>query len=93
MDRKGLLGQAIIKLLIGILLMGVLFVPMYSATVLMFLSMPLILGSLPSFIVMLAYFPIIAKRIRNEEQVLEKDLNGYTEYKEKVTYRLFPYVW
>ncbi len=74
-------------------LYGVVRHPMYSATVLMFLSMPLILDSLPSFIVMLAYFPIIAKRIRNEEQVLEKDLNGYTEYKEKVTYRLFPYVW
>ena len=74
-------------------LYGVVRHPMYTATVLMFLSMPLILGSLVSLIVMLVYIPIIVKRIRNEEQVLENELKGYTEYKEKVKYRLIPYVW
>ena len=67
--------------------------PMYSATVLLFLSMPLVLASLPSFIIMLAYVPIIVKRIKNEEEVLEKELRGYAEYREKVKYRLFPFVW
>ena len=74
-------------------LYGVVRHPMYTATVLLFLSMPLILGSPVSFIVMLVYIPIIVKRIRNEEQVLENELKGYTEYKEKVKYRLIPYVW
>ena len=67
--------------------------PMYSATVLMFLSMPLILGSPLSFVIMLAYIPIIVKRIRNEEEVLGAELAGYDEYKEKIKYRLLPYVW
>ena len=74
-------------------LYGVVRHPMYTATVLLFLSMPLILGSPVSFIVMLVYIPIIAKRIRNEEQVLENELKGYTEYKGKVKYRLIPYIW
>ena len=74
-------------------LYGIVRHPMYSATVLLFLSMPLVLGSLPSFVVMLAYIPIIAKRIRNEEMVLEKELKGYTEYKRKVRYRLIPFIW
>lgn len=74
-------------------LYGVVRHPMYSATVLMFFSMPLILDSLPSFVIILAYIPIIVKRIRNEEEVLEKELRGYKEYKEKVKYRLFPHVW
>lgn len=67
--------------------------PMYSATVFLFLSMTLILGSLPSFIIMLAYIPIIAKRIKNEEAVLEAELKGYAEYKNKVKYRLIPFIW
>ncbi|MBO4830966.1 MAG: isoprenylcysteine carboxylmethyltransferase family protein [Oscillospiraceae bacterium] len=67
--------------------------PMYSSTVVLFLSMPLVLGSVISFIIMLFYIPIIVKRIRNEEQVLEKDLPGYTEYMKKVKYRLIPFVW
>ena len=67
--------------------------PMYFATVFLFLSMPLVLNSLPSFIIMLAYIPIIVKRIRNEEEVLEKELKGYREYKEKVRFRLIPFVW
>ncbi|MBQ6438802.1 MAG: isoprenylcysteine carboxylmethyltransferase family protein [Mogibacterium sp.] len=74
-------------------LYGIVRHPMYSATVLLFLSMPLVLGSLLSFIIMLAYIPIIVKRIRNEEQVLETELKGYTEYKGKVRYRLIPFVW
>ena len=74
-------------------LYGIVRHPMYSATVLLFLSMPLILDSLPSFIIMLAYIPIIVKRIKNEEEVLEKELRGYAEYKEKVKYRLIPFVW
>lgn len=74
-------------------LYGIVRHPMYSATVLLFLSMPLVLGSLLSFIIMLAYIPIIVKRIRNEEQVLEAELKGYAEYKKKVKYRLIPFVW
>ena len=67
--------------------------PMYSATVLLFLSMPLVLGSLLSFLVFLSYPVLIAKRIRNEEQVLEEGLEGYREYKAKVKYRLIPFIW
>lgn len=74
-------------------LYGVVRHPMYTATVLLFLAMPLVLGSWPSFIIMLAYIPIIVKRIRNEEQVLEGELKGYSEYREKVKYRLIPHVW
>ena len=74
-------------------LYGIVRHPMYSATVMMFLSMPLILNSLPSFLIMLAYIPIIAKRIKNEEAVLEENLKGYTDYKNKVKYRLIPFVW
>lgn len=67
--------------------------PMYSATVLLFLSMPLVLGSAISFIVFLAYPFIIVKRIKNEEEVLEGGLEGYSEYKKNVRYRLIPYLW
>ena len=67
--------------------------PMYATTIILFLSMPLILGSFISFIVFLAYPFIIVKRIKNEEEVLERDLKGYKEYKEKVKYRLIPYIW
>ena len=74
-------------------LYGIVRHPMYFATVFLFLSMPLILGSLPSFIIMLAYIPIIAKRIGNEETVLETELKGYAEYKQKVKYRLIPFIW
>ena len=55
--------------------------------------MPLVLGSVISFVIMLGYLPIIAKRIRNEEEVLEEGLPGYREYKAKVKYRLIPFVW
>ena len=74
-------------------LYGIVRHPMYTATVLLFLSMPLVLNSLISFIIMLAYIPIIVKRIKNEEEVLETELNGYKEYKQKVKYRLIPFIW
>lgn len=67
--------------------------PMYTTTVFLFLAMPLVLGSLLSFIVFLAYPLILVKRIRNEEDVLERELTGYREYKQKVKYRLIPFVW
>lgn len=67
--------------------------PMYSVTLLLFLSMPLVLGSIYSFLVFLAYPFIIAKRIINEEAFLEKELDGYQEYKQKVEYRLIPFIW
>ena len=65
----------------------------WKATLLLFLSMPLVLGSVISFMITLAYVPIIAKRIRNEEQVLEEGLDGYKEYKERVRYKVIPKVW
>ncbi|MBE5917906.1 MAG: isoprenylcysteine carboxylmethyltransferase family protein [Pseudobutyrivibrio ruminis] len=74
-------------------LYGIVRHPMYMATVLLFLSMPIILGSIPSFVVMLMYIPIIAKRIHNEEKVLEDGLDGYKQYKERVKYRIIPFVW
>ena len=67
--------------------------PMYSVTIILFLTMPLILGSIISFIIFLIYPFIIFKRIDNEERVLEKELKGYKEYKRKVKYRLIPFVW
>ena len=74
-------------------LYGIVRHPMYMSTVFLFLAMPLVLGSLISFVVMLAYIPIIAKRIRNEETVLEERLEGYREYKNKVRYKVIPFVW
>ena len=74
-------------------LYGVVRHPMYAATILMFLAMPLVLGSLLSFAVMLVYLPLIAARIRNEEAVLTEGLNGYAAYKQKVRWRLFPHIW
>ena len=74
-------------------LYGVVRHPMYMATLLLFLSMPLVLGSPLSFVIILAYIPIIARRIRNEEQVLEEGLPGYREYKKRVRYKVIPHVW
>ena len=74
-------------------LYGIVRHPMYSATLILFLSMPIVLGSLYSLVVFLAYPFIIAKRIKGEEEFLEKELDGYTEYKQKVKYRLFPFIW
>ncbi len=74
-------------------LYGVVRHPMYFATLLLFLSMPLILGSVYGFLVMLAYLPVLAARIRGEEALLERELKGYSEYKQKVRYRLIPHIW
>lgn len=74
-------------------LYGIVRHPMYSITIILFLSMPLILSSLYSFIIFLTYPFIIIKRIKNEEEVLEKELEGYIEYKKKVKYRLIPFIW
>ena len=74
-------------------LYGVVRHPMYSATVILFLRMPLILNSLPSLVIMLANIPIIVKRIKNEEAVLEEELKGYAEYKDEVKYRILPFIW
>ena len=74
-------------------LYGIVRHPMYSVTLLLFLSMPVVLGSIYSFVIFLAYPLIIAKRIKNEEEFLEKELEGYREYKQKVKYRLVPFVW
>ena len=74
-------------------LYGVVRHPMYSATLLLFLSMGLVLGSVISFVILLCYIPIIAKRIRNEEKVLLDGLQGYSEYRKKVKYRLIPFIW
>ena len=74
-------------------LYGIVRHPMYMVTVLLFLAMPLVLGSVISFVIMLCYIPIISKRIRNEEQVLREGLPGYGKYMEKVKYRLLPFIW
>lgn len=74
-------------------LYGIVRHPMYSVTLLLFLSMPLVLGSVYSLLIFLAYPFIIAKRIKGEEEFLEKELEGYSEYKQKVKYRLIPFVW
>ena len=67
--------------------------PMYMSTLILFLAMPLVLGSPISLIIMLAYIPIIAARIRNEEQVLERGLKGYAEYRQSVRWKVIPFVW
>lgn len=74
-------------------LYGIVRHPMYSATLLLFLSMPVILGSLYAFIIFLCYPFIIAARLKSEERFLEKELSGYKEYKNKVKWRLIPFVW
>ena len=74
-------------------LYGIVRHPMYSITLILFLTMPLILGSIISFVIFLVYPFIISKRIKNEEEVLERELKGYKEYKNKVKYRLIPFIW
>lgn len=74
-------------------LYGIVRHPMYTATIFLFLSMPLILGSIISFIIFLIYPLIIVKRIKNEEEVMERELKGYKEYKEKVKYKMMPFIW
>lgn len=74
-------------------LYGIVRHPMYLVTILLFLAMPLVLGSVISFLIFLVYPMILAKRIKNEEKVLEEQLAGYKEYKQKVKYKLIPFVW
>ena len=74
-------------------LYGIVRHPMYLATTVLFLMMPLVLASPISFLIMLGYIPVIAKRIKNEEKVLEEGLEGYAEYKRKVRYRILPFIW
>ena len=74
-------------------LYGIVRHPMYMATVILFLSMPLVLGSPISFCIMLGYIPVIARRIRNEEAVLTSGLAGYKDYKTRVKYKVIPFVW
>ena len=74
-------------------LYGVVRHPMYSATLFLFMSMPLVLGSIFSFMIFIAYPIIISIRIKNEEKLLETELTGYAEYKKKVKYKLIPFIW
>jgi len=74
-------------------LYGIVRHPMYFVTVLLFLSMPFILGSVYAFIIFLIYPLILVKRIKNEEAILREELTGYAEYTKKVKYRLIPFVW
>ena len=74
-------------------LYGIVRHPMYMATTILFLMMPLVLASPISFVIMLLYIPLIVKRIRNEETVLEQGLEGYSEYKQRVKYRILPFIW
>ena len=74
-------------------LYGIVRHPMYMSTLILFLAMPLVLGSLISFGITLLYIPIIAKRIRNEEKVLEEGLDGYKEYKNRIKYKVIPFIW
>ena len=96
MEKKKLFAQAISKYLLGVILVGtILFLPAWSFS---YWNAWLVMGILfvPMFIagiVMLAYIPIIAKRIRNEEKVLEESLPGYKEYKQKVKYKVIPFIW
>ena len=74
-------------------LYGIVRHPMYSATLLLFLSMPLVLGSLYAFVIFLAYPVLIARRIRDEEDFLKQELPGYEAYQRKVRWRLLPFFW
>lgn len=74
-------------------LYGIVRHPMYAVTIWLFLSIPIVLGSLWSFLCFLPYVAVIVVRIRNEEKVLEQGLEGYTEYKRRVKYRILPFIW
>ena len=74
-------------------LYGIVRHPMYSATIILFLSMPIVLGSFASFLIFLVYPILIIFRIKNEEKLLEKELEGYIEYKKRVKYRIIPFIW
>jgi protein-S-isoprenylcysteine O-methyltransferase Ste14 len=74
-------------------LYGIVRHPMYTATILMFLAMPLVMGSWWAFLVMVPYVIAIVTRIKDEEILLTKELEGYQEYKAKVRWKLMPYIW
>jgi protein-S-isoprenylcysteine O-methyltransferase Ste14 len=74
-------------------LYGIVRHPMYAVTIWLFLSIPIVLGSLWSLLCFAPYVFVIIVRILNEEKVLEANLNGYKEYKKKVKYRLIPFIW
>lgn len=74
-------------------LYGIVRHPMYAVTVLMFLSIPIVLGSFWAFLCFLPYVVLIVMRLQGEEKLLEKELSGYSDYKKRVKYRLFPLVW
>ena len=74
-------------------LYGIVRHPMYSATLLLFLSVPFVLGSALSFVCFLCYPALIVKRLKNEEELLTKELEGYADYKQKVKFRLIPGIW
>ena len=74
-------------------LYGIVRHPMYSSTLLLFLAMPLVLGSVYSFLIFLVYPFLIARRIRGEEELLERELVGYTAYKQRVRWRMIPFLW
>ena len=74
-------------------LYGIVRHPMYAVTILLFLSIPIVLGSWWSLLCFLPYVPVIIIRVINEEKFLESELDGYTEYKKRVKYRLLPFVW
>ena len=88
-----LLGLALFIVLMGGLLYGIVRHPMYSATLFLFISMGFVLASPISVAILLLYIPIIAKRMKNEEKILEKGLEGYTDYKKRVKYKVIPFVW
>lgn len=74
-------------------LYGIVRHPMYMSTLLLFLAMPLVLGSPVSFLIMLVYIPLISRRMKNEEQVLGDGLEGYADYMQRVKYRVIPFIW
>ena len=74
-------------------LYGIVRHPMYTATTGMFLAMPILMGSWWAFLAMIPYIPIIVCRIKDEEILLTEELDGYSEYKQKVKWRLIPYIW
>ena len=99
MDSR-LLTQSLVKFFLGVVVLGLLlFLPAGSFRywqgwlLIGILPMPLVLASPISFFIMLGYIPVIAKRIKNEEKVLEEGLEGYADYKKKVKYRILPLIW
>ena len=74
-------------------LYGIIRHPMYAVTILLFLMIPLVLGSWYALIAFAFYPAIIVVRLKDEEELLTKELSGYAAYKQKVKYRIIPYIW